>query len=257
MLKKQLYLSAATFVFVVVLSSLLMQAKILTYPLLNDPPFPFGNLLIAFGVLAWPCMFFFGFSRFYYPITHAEHTLSKALIVIIILSLCWFPVGYLLSGNLGFNYRSTPNFQGGQLARKLYWYYNYAVIGLPILILMLSEVIKYLPTKKTMDTDKKIHPEEVARLLKGIGEGFLKFKFAPSYYWAGRLTVVIEFYCKGYLINIFVDAGELDYVDYVIAPDGRKSNNDYWESENNSGKDPLDYLSEKDTDNLIKKFEAY
>jgi hypothetical protein len=257
MLKKQLFLSISLIIFTGVLGALVMGAKTLNYPLLKNPPLPFGNIIIALGFIALPCIFYFGVSSFYYPVNQKERLFSLFYKVLIGIAVLWFPLGYLLSGNFAFNFGSTPDFQGGQLALKIFWAFNYILGLLPFLLLATFGLLKLLPQKKKMNSGQKLSAAEVAHILKGLAKGFLKFKFAPGYYWSGKTTVVIEFYCKGYAINIFVDAGELDYVEHATAPDGRTGHYDYWEVEEYPGKEPLDYLTNSEYDALIKRFEKH
>lgn len=102
---------------------------------------------------------------------------------------------------------------------------------------------------------KDVSPDEVVGVLRKIIAGEARIKFEPSFSWAGRLTTVVNFRANGYLFSLFVDAGELDYIDYVVAPDGRKGDDDYWELDECEGPEPLNLLTEIELEGLIKRLE--
>lgn len=102
---------------------------------------------------------------------------------------------------------------------------------------------------------KDVSPREVAGILRKIIAGEAKIKFEPTYYWAGRLTTVVNFRANDYLVSLFVDSGELDYIDYVVTPDGLKGDDDYWELDECTSPEPLQLLSERELELLIERFE--
>ena len=102
----------------------------------------------------------------------------------------------------------------------------------------------------------QVQPHEILPLYRGIISGELDFEFAPTYYWTGRTTTSIEFFCQDYRVRIFVDAGELDYTDIAVVPDGREGDFDYWECDLCEEDDPIDYLSDEEHLLLIKRFEV-
>ena len=253
MLKKQLLLSLSVLTFVFTLLPFIMGAKVLTYPLIKDPYFPFGNLLAAFGFVSLPCIFYFGSAAIYYPVLKTERVFSKLFKAFVFLNALWIPVGYFLSGNLSNSFGNATGFQGSELAMELFWMFNYSLLVLPFALWILYLTTKLFSTK-TNPKKELMHPNEASYILKGISYGFLTFKIAPGYYWDGPKTVSFEFICKGYIINIFVDVGELDYVDRIIAPDGRQGGYDNWFIRENYI-EPIEQLSDKELDNLIAKFE--
>ncbi|RNC83145.1 MAG: hypothetical protein ED557_10565 [Balneola sp.] len=100
-----------------------------------------------------------------------------------------------------------------------------------------------------------IPPKEAVQVLKGIIEGKYDFKFEPSFIWADKYTTSIRFNCEGYIIQIFVDTGDLDYVDFITASDGREGKYDWWSEEVHGAEDAIDLLSEEEQQILISKFE--
>ena len=98
--------------------------------------------------------------------------------------------------------------------------------------------------------------EKIAALLRAVAHGESGFEYTPSYSWAGKMTTSIEFITEGFTIRLFVDAGEPDYVDCVISPDGIHGNYDNWSEEVHGVDDPLDLLSEEEHELLIHRFES-
>lgn len=254
MLKKQLFLFFSVLAFVSSLMPFIMGAKILTYPMLQEPYFPFGNLLAAIGFMSYPSIFYFGIASFYYPVLKIERIYSLLFKGLIFISALWIPLGYYLSGNWSNTFSgSAIGFRGGQTAMELFWWFNYALFLLPFGLLILFLLLKLIPTKQN-SSNELMHPDEVSYILKGLSSGILSFKIAPGYYWDGPKTVSFEFICRGHIINIFVDIDELDYVDRVTAPDGRYGGFDNWIVREDYT-EPLEQLTDKEIKNLISRFE--
>lgn len=105
-----------------------------------------------------------------------------------------------------------------------------------------------------LSMEQEIEPSEILKLLKGIIRKELSFGFEPTFYWADKHNTSIRINCLGYVIDIFVDDDQLDYVDWVVAPDGRKGNYDYWDCELCKENNPIDLLNTQDHDQLIARF---
>lgn len=254
MRKKQLLLFFSVNAFVFSLLPFIMGAQNLTYPLIENPYFPFGNLLAAVGFVSLPCMFFFGIPSLYYPVSKKEKLFSSILKGLIFLNATWIPIGFAFTGNLSTSFSGDAiGFQGGQMARQIFLAYNYGLVLLPIglyIVHIITNLIKIQPITK----EGLMHPDEATYIILGIESGLLAFTIAPGYYWDGRKTVSFEILCKGYTINIFVDAGELDYIDKIKAPDGRYGGYDNWLVREDYI-EPLERLSDQQLHNLILKFE--
>ena len=102
--------------------------------------------------------------------------------------------------------------------------------------------------------EEEIEPDEITKLLKGIILGELTFGFEPSFCWRDKYNTSIRFNCEGYIIQIFVDNDELDYVNWVEVPDGRKGNDDYWERDIYNDPNPIEMLSNEEHDQLNERF---
>ncbi len=134
--KRTLLLLISIILFVITLTLLVTGAEILTYPLLEKPYFPFGNLLTALGFVALPCIFFFGRKRFYEPLSKRDRIFARLFKFVIALSALWIPVSYLLAGNLSNSFGNSDSFQGSQAAGEVFWVYSYSLAALPIVLFL-------------------------------------------------------------------------------------------------------------------------
>ena len=91
-------------------------------------------------------------------------------------------------------------------------------------------------------------PDEVAHLLLRIVNGETSFETDVLDY---DCCVHYHFTVEGYQIVFFIDAGELDYCDQAIAPDGREGTFDSWYNFLN----PLSYLDRPQRDALKSIFQ--
>ncbi|MDX1315189.1 MAG: hypothetical protein R3356_06780, partial [Eudoraea sp.] len=54
--------------------------------------------------------------------------------ILIILAVFWIPISYLLAGNLSNTFTEKAEFQGGQLAMKIFWFNSYFTVAAPIVL---------------------------------------------------------------------------------------------------------------------------
>lgn len=90
---------------------------------------------------------------------------------------------------------------------------------------------------------KYIPKQEIAALLKKIASG----ETIPSdagWVYCGHVRVEAD----GYIVTIFIDCDEIDYVAFASDSDGRKAIFDDWYNENEQ--DPLDLLSRQEITQL-------
>lgn len=98
-----------------------------------------------------------------------------------------------------------------------------------------------------------ISAREVADLLKKIISGTVEIVHAdPRQLWKDAFAGDIEFIAAGYRLVFFNDCAELDYVDHVIAPDGRKGTFDDWHAQEEA---PLRLLRKSERAALEEKLE--
>ncbi|TQV74897.1 hypothetical protein FLL45_08015 [Aliikangiella marina] len=97
---------------------------------------------------------------------------------------------------------------------------------------------------------------EVVSLLKQIIHEDLTLTFSPGYSWGGKYMTSTEIHCDKGTVLFFIDANELDYVDFVRLADGREGEFDFWNNAENTGcKNPLTFLTESEIKVLINKLD--
>ena len=148
-MRKRNFLFLASLTILLVAGFLLITgAPVLTTPLPGNPSLPMGTLLTWAGILSLPLSIYFGVERFRKPARATDKFIANALKVLIILSILWAPICYLLAGNLSFSFTEKAGFQGGQTAMKTFWYFNYLLVVAPIMLLLLYGLL-HLFYKKT------------------------------------------------------------------------------------------------------------
>lgn len=245
---KSLIFIFALLVFVIGCIPIITGDEILTTALFEDPFFPTGNLLTAICFVALSTIFYTGISAFNQPATRREKLFSRIYIVLIILSVLWIPVGYLLSGNWSFNFSSsTAHFRGSPGASQLFWIYNYSLAITPILLALVHLALSVIAKRK-----KFVHPKEVVYLLRGIIAGAFKFEMSVENEKTNSDKRYIHLTCKGYKMKISLDGGTPDFVEHVKAPDGRKADYHLWYDKEKLT-EPIDMLKQKEIKALTQK----
>jgi len=97
--------------------------------------------------------------------------------------------------------------------------------------------------------------KEVVVLLKEIISGRKEIVLKSHLDCWNDFLTLFEFYVDGYFISIFVDAGEIDYIEEAVSPDNRRGDYDFWTEQTTYKKDPIEYLSENEVDQLRFRFE--
>lgn len=137
MTKPKLYLLGCLLILIVTTLLLLTGSSILSMPLFKGSSIPMGTPITWIGLISLPLSIYFGISKFREP----THTLYKYLGPLLTLSLfaafLWVPISYVLAGNLSFSFSEKEGFQGGQSAMKWFWGYSYAVVILPLALLVM------------------------------------------------------------------------------------------------------------------------
>ena len=98
-----------------------------------------------------------------------------------------------------------------------------------------------------------VSAREVTELLRKVNAGAVEIVHAdPQQLWKSAFAGDIEFLAAGYRLVFFNDCAELDYVDHVIAPDGRKGTFNDWFAK---GEAPLELLRKSERAALEEKLE--
>ena len=103
-----------------------------------------------------------------------------------------------------------------------------------------------------------VQSEEVRLALRHIIKEEIQFFLVDSRNtWEDRYCGDIEFSVQGWRITFFNDCDELDYVDSVVAPDGRTGEFSEWSDQVEDGcNNPLDLLTREEhakLEELLKK----
>jgi hypothetical protein len=100
------------------------------------------------GIIALPLSAYWGIGALRTPTKRLNSILGGALKALIILAICWFPISFLLAGNLSFNFAGIPSFQGGPIAMRLFWVLSYGLALGTILIISIYWVLQLLQQVK-------------------------------------------------------------------------------------------------------------
>ncbi|MEE4246510.1 MAG: hypothetical protein V2I33_13960 [Kangiellaceae bacterium] len=115
--------------------SLLVGApNLLTIRLSESINLPVGTITTWLGLIALPSMFLLGIDKVYNATTTLYLIWKRALSVLILFSVMWLPISFMLAGNLAFTFSNVGSFQGGQTAMKIFWLMNYLLVTLPLIL---------------------------------------------------------------------------------------------------------------------------
>jgi hypothetical protein len=108
------------------------------------------------------------------------------------------------------------------------------------------------PEMEMHDEGPSISMAEIADLLKRVVRG--EIPVTVDFPYVPNESASANFHAEGFTISIYDDAGCLDYVDWALAPDGRRCAFDDWGAPGKTAKletgNPLDLLSEDEQEAL-------
>ncbi len=136
---KRLLLFALSIVVVLIVALIVVFApQWLLISLSRNSNFPLGTIIIWLGIIAWSTTIYFGIGKFHGHNRSTTVSFYRALLILsIILAGLWGGVGYYFSNNWAFNFSgSIRSFRGSSEASIYYWYYNYFIVLLPLLVLV-------------------------------------------------------------------------------------------------------------------------
>ncbi len=114
---------------------LVTGSSLLTMALDKGNSIPAGTLITWVGMISLPLTVYWGISDLRHPVKALHRILAVILKVIVVLGILWVPISYLLAGNLSFSFTERTEFQGGQLAMRIFWYLSYG-IGIGTLLVL-------------------------------------------------------------------------------------------------------------------------
>ena len=110
---------------------------------------PMGNILIWFGFMALQLATYTSNKGFKKSKTYIGKWIRFVMIGLIIISVLWFGIAYILSGNTSFNFSSSATtYLGSPKASILYWYIIYALVIAPITLTLIYNVLRFFELKK-------------------------------------------------------------------------------------------------------------
>ena len=110
---------------------------------------PFGNLLLWLGFVALH-LFFYKLNHNYQTNTSKIGKSIKLLATfLLIISILWFIIAYVLSGNVGFNFSgAVSSYLGSPRASILFWNIIYVLTISPFILSLLYTIIRYIEYRK-------------------------------------------------------------------------------------------------------------
>jgi hypothetical protein len=69
--------------------------------------------------------------------------------LLIVLAVLWLLIGYLLAGNINFNFKPTDTFQGSPKASAVFWNINYIIVAAPIILASIYNLIRFIEIRKS------------------------------------------------------------------------------------------------------------
>lgn len=144
-----LVLAIGVVVFVVIL--LATGSPLLNRSIAGDDGVPMGTVLTWLTFICLPLVFLLGIPGLRHPKTNMQRWIRKAFGVLFALGLLWGLVSYGLAGNWSFNFKRQVAFRGSARAGVLFWYMNYFLAIVPIMLvsfLSLEAILKNLRRSK-------------------------------------------------------------------------------------------------------------
>ena len=227
---------------------LITAKQIIYYPILEQPLFPFGNLLAAVAIFCFVSTGHVFINPLFRPVYERQRLLQRFSRGLLVLAALWLPLGYILAGDFAANFGPRESFQGSNFAGVIYRNYTIGLLIIAPLLWIVATIVKRL--------ERRISMPDVVTILRDFIASGDKFSFATGYYWAGEKTTNILIEYKGHEIMFFIDAGEVDYIDWIKTADGRAGDYDYWDSdEAYDCQGPLDVMTRADHQDIEQRFE--
>lgn len=145
MTKKTLLFISVVILFVVILL-FATGASVLTTDVLG---IPFGNILLWMGFIALQLVTYLANKGFKKSTSTLGKILRSLMIGLIVISILWFGIAYILSGNTGFNFSSSAtSYFGSPKASILYWNIIYGLVIAPIALSLIYAILRFFEVRK-------------------------------------------------------------------------------------------------------------
>ena len=120
---------------------LITGSSVLMLSLSDSSNIPLGTFTTWLGMIALPFIFYFSIVRLREPESKTDRVFALLLKILIFLAVLWIPISYLLAGNMSNTFTEKAEFQGGQLAMKIFWFNSYFTVAAPIVLAMVFGVV--------------------------------------------------------------------------------------------------------------------
>lgn len=122
-------------------------SSILTYDLFGVPA---GNILLWLGFIALQVATYISNGGFKKSPSRLGKLIRWLMIALIVISILWFGIAYVLSGNTGFNFSSSAaSFFGSPEASILYWNIIYVLVVAPIALSLAYAILRFIENRKS------------------------------------------------------------------------------------------------------------
>ena len=141
---KKTYLIISILTLITSLVLLITGSSILNLSVLE---IPLGNIITWLGFIALQFTFFLIHNGFKKSQSFLGKIIKYLMYILIIVSILWFVIAYILSGNINFNFKTSNDFIGSPKASILYWKINYTLATAPIILSLTYSIYVILNIK--------------------------------------------------------------------------------------------------------------
>ena len=134
--RTRLGFAVALVIFLVAFALLLTGSPVLEVTLSASLGLPLGNVIAWSGMVALVMMIWFGSRGLREPSVPRDRIYRRLWFAMLILALLWPFVSYALAGNWSFSFRWQEGFRGSSRAADWFFRYSYAVLLLPVLLVV-------------------------------------------------------------------------------------------------------------------------
>lgn len=127
---------------------LITGSSILVISISRTPFIPLGTFITWLGLISLPLSIYSGIGNLRDPSRRIDKYFASILTGLIILSVLWAPICYFLAGNFSFSFTEKGEFQGGQLAMSIFWYFSYFMAAAPVMLWIIYGIISFLRKRK-------------------------------------------------------------------------------------------------------------
>lgn len=109
---------------------------------------PLGNIITWLGFIALHIVCFLIHNGFKKNQSLLGKIIKHLMRTLLLVSILWFTIAYILSGNINFNFKTSIDFIGSLKASILYWNINYTLAIAPIILSLLYSILRFIEHKK-------------------------------------------------------------------------------------------------------------